>query len=334
MVSGIDVMLCRPDDELKRLAKLALDLGVSDAFGDGRTPAQVLADLEKSGPREEWVADLEKTKDPWFYFSYGAGFYHHHRSWIDDPALPFSSIRSYILRLARGEDISRPLAQVIAERDRITAEYQALLKTPEDRKAFADQLGLARTVYPFVENHNFYVEHWHHTIFWNKIREFGQLLAKNGFFAEADDIFYLHRFEVYDALYDLCASWAVGTPARGPKYWPPIVAKRKAIIAAAAKWQPIPALGPAPEVVTEPFTVMLWGITTDTVKSWLSPHDTGAAANELHGFAGSPGVAEGPARVVLTVEQLSTIREGEILVCPITAPSWTPATMPRWPILR
>ena len=36
---------------------------------------------------------------------------------------------------------------------------------------------LARTVYPFVENHNFYVEHWHHSIFWNRVRELGDVLA-------------------------------------------------------------------------------------------------------------------------------------------------------------
>ena len=36
---------------------------------------------------------------------------------------------------------------------------------------------LARTVYPYVENHNFYVEHWHHSLFWNKVRELGDLFA-------------------------------------------------------------------------------------------------------------------------------------------------------------
>ncbi|MBI2982604.1 MAG: hypothetical protein HYY42_00155, partial [Chloroflexi bacterium] len=138
MVSGIDVMLFRPDDELKRLAKLAVDLGVSSAFADGRTPDQVLADLGKTEPGRKWTADLEKTKDPWFYFSYGAGFYHHHRSWVDNAQLPFSSLRSYIVRLGRGEDIARPSAAVKTERDRIIAEYQALLKTDEDRKAFGD----------------------------------------------------------------------------------------------------------------------------------------------------------------------------------------------------
>jgi pyruvate,water dikinase len=36
----------------------------------------------------------------------------------------------------------------------------------------------------------------------------------------------------------------------------------------------------------------------------------------------SPGIAEGPARVVLSAEEI--VKEGEILVAPITAPSWNP----------
>jgi pyruvate, water dikinase len=323
MVSGIDVMLFRPDAELKRLAKLAIDLGVTDAFRDGRTPDQVLADLSQGKAGQKWVADLDKTKDPWFYFSNGGGFYHHHRSWIDEPKLPFSTIRSYIGQLQRGEDIARPMLQVQAERDRVTAEYRALFKTDEDRKAFDEQLGLARTVFPYVENHNFYVEHWHHTIFWNKIREFSQVLKDADFFDEVDDLFYLHRREVYDALYDCIASWAVGTPARGPKYWRPIIQKRKKIIESLYNWTPPPALGPPPEVITEPFTVMLWGITTERVQEWLNPAG-GHDSKTLSGFAGSGGVAEGPARVVLKVEDISSIQEGEILVCTITSPSWTP----------
>jgi pyruvate, water dikinase len=323
MVSGIDVMLFRPDAELKRLAKLAIELGVTDAFRDGRTPQAVLADLEQREAGKQWVADLDKTKDPWFNFSYGGGFYHHHRSWIDDQTLPFSSIRSYILQLQRGDTIDRPLEAVQAERERIAGEYRALLPTDDDRKAFDDQLGLARTVFPYVENHNFYVEHWHHTIFWNKIREFGEVLRKADFFDQVDDLFYLHRREVYDALYDCITGWAVGTPARGPKYWRPIIEKRKKIIESLYKWSPPPALGPPPDVITEPFTIMLWGITTERVQEWLAPSE-GTASNELTGFAGSGGVAEGTARVVLSVDELSTIQEGEILVCTITSPSWTP----------
>ncbi|MHB8244292.1 MAG: PEP-utilizing enzyme [Acidimicrobiales bacterium] len=328
MVSGIDVMLFRPDAELKRLAALAIELGVSDAFGADRSAEEVLADLETSDAGKQWSADLERTRDPWFYFSNGGGFYHHHRSWIDNPALPFSAIRSYIARLRQGEDIARPLEAVQAERERMTAEYRALLQTDEDRKAFDDQLGLARTVFPYVENHNFYVEHWHHTVFWNKMRIFGALLKDKGFLEDVEDLFYLHRREVYDALYDCITSWAVGTPARGPKYWAPIIAKRKRIIDAMYKWQPPPALGPPPETISEPFTVMLWGITTERVQEWLGAGEQGDGAgemtNQLTGFAASPGVAEGRARVIMGAAQIGTVEEGEVLVCPITAPSWVP----------
>jgi len=147
-----------------------------------------------------------------------------------------------------------------------------VLDGEENRKAFQDLLQLARTVFPYIEDHNFYVEHWHHTIMWNKVREFGRIFVKNGFFEEVDDIFYLHRFEIHEVLYDLVTSWAVGTPARGPKYWPPEIERRKAMIQKMYEWTPPPALGPPPEVVTEPFTIMLWGITTDVVGDWLKPN--------------------------------------------------------------
>ncbi len=138
--------------------------------------------------------------------------------------LPFNAMRGYIERLEAGEDIERPLREVTEERDRIIAEYRELVGSEEDRAAFDHLVGLARKVYPYVENHNFYVEHWHHSIFWNRVRELGQILVRHGFLDDQEDIFYLHRYEIYPALYDLETSWAVGTPARGPSYWVPEVA--------------------------------------------------------------------------------------------------------------
>jgi pyruvate,water dikinase len=325
MVSGIDVILFRPDTELKNLARKALELGVAETFKkDGRPPEEILAELEQSEAGRQWIQALEEVKHPWFYFSTGTGFYHHHTSWIDDLTVPFVALRGYIEKLEQGEEIDRPLEEIQQERDRLAEEYMNLLDKEEDRKAFQDLLQLARTVFPFVEDHNFYVEHWHHTVMWNKVREFGRILVKHGFFNEVDDIFYLHRFEIHEALYDLVTSWAVGTPARGPKYWPPEIERRKAMIQKMYEWTPPPALGVPPEVVTEPFTIMLWGITTETIQDWLKPEARAEDAKELKGFAGSPGVVEGPARVIRSAEELEQVQNGEILVCPITTPSWAP----------
>jgi pyruvate,water dikinase len=100
------------------------------------------------------------------------------------------------------------------------------------------------------------------------------------------------------------------------------VAERKRIIEAMRGWSPPPALGAVPEAITEPLTIMLWGITTERVKEWAAPGDEDGAA--LSGFAGSPGVVEGTARVILDVRDIGKLEEGEVLVAPVTSPSWTP----------
>jgi pyruvate,water dikinase len=107
-------------------------------------------------------------------------------------------------------------------------------------------------------------------------------------------------------------------------HWQRLVADRKRTMEALRRWSPPPALGKAPETVTEPFTVMLWGITEDTLERWQQRSDGDGADGTLHGVAAAPGVAEGPARVILSASQLDEVQDGEILVCPITAPSWAP----------
>jgi pyruvate,water dikinase len=321
MVAGIDILFFRPDDEVRRLASLAIELDLADLILSVHDPYAALAAIREAPLGERWLESFENAKEPWFWFSTGPGYSHEHRAWIDDLRLPFNAMRGYIEKLRAGEDISRPLEEIRSESERIFGEYRDLLQ-PGDREAFSEMRELARTVYPFVENHNFYVEHWHHSIFWNRVREFGQILVNGGFLEDAEDIFFLHRFEVHDALYDLCTGWATGTPARGPSYWPAEVAERKRIMQVLREWSPPPALGVAPSEITEPFTVMLFGVTTDTVKQWLGAD--GRDANQLGGIAASPGVAEGTARVITSVGQLDEVQAGEILVCPITAPSWAP----------
>jgi pyruvate, water dikinase len=324
MVVGIDILFFRPDDEIRKLARLAIDLGLADVIKKGGPPSETLGEIADSPKGGPWLTALEDAKDPWFWYSTGSGYNHQHRSWMDDMRLPFNAMRGYIEKLEAGEDIERPLREVTEERDRIIAEYRELLGSEEDRAAFDHLVGLARKVYAYVENHNFYVEHWHHSIFWNRVRELGQIFARHGFLDDQEDIFYLHRYEIYPALYDLQTSWAVGTPARGPSYWVPEVAARKAIMEKLRAWAPPPALGTPPETITEPFTIMLFGITTQAVQTWLGSQDGDGDARQLRGVAASRGVVEGVARVILTVEELDELESGEILVCPITAPSWAP----------
>jgi phosphoenolpyruvate synthase/pyruvate phosphate dikinase len=49
-----------------------------------------------------------------------------------------------------------------------------------------------------------------------------------------------------------------------------------------------------------------------------------AADALLHGTPGSPGVTEGPVRVIRDTSEFDKLRSGEVLVAPYTNPAWTP----------
>ncbi len=319
MVQGVDVDLFRPDDELKKLAKLAVKLGLADALKRGSVDEALAAVAAKPGGAE-WLKAWKEAQDPWFNFTSGNGFYSDDKYWIEHLDIPLGYIRDYALQVQAGKEIDRPTAAVAAERDRITAEYAELLDG-EAKAAFEGKLGLARVVFPYVENHNFYIEHWAMGVFWRKMRTLSHLLHEAGFWPNANDMFYLSRQEVRDALYDYGNGWGVGAEAMGPHYWPKEIERRRKIIAALATRPPQPALNAPPEVITEPFTIMLWGITSESVKKWL---EGAADSSKLTGMAASPGVVEGIARVIRSADDLGLVQEGEILVTPVTAPSWAP----------
>jgi pyruvate,water dikinase len=323
MVAGIEVDLFRPDDELKKLAALAVEMNVDDAFADVDQAERVDERLRATPEGRLWLARWDEVADPWFHFSSGSGYYHTDRIWIEHREIPLGFVRDYAAKLRRGEDIVRPLERLHAERDRISAEYAGLMTSAADRAVFEEKLRLARVVFPYVENHNFYVEHWGHATIWRKMRELGRMLVGAGFLTTEDDVFFLRRNEVTDVLWDLYSSWAVCASARGPTLWPDEVRRRRDILGALQRETPPPALGVPPERVTEPFTIMLWGITEESITQWLGT-GTGDQQGELTGMAASPGVAEGPARVISSPGQIDELRDGEILVAPLTAPSWAP----------
>ena len=321
MIAGFDTTMMRPDDELKGLAGKAIELGVDGTFAEGRSAEEILEELWASEAGREWIADLEARKHPWFMMSTGDGFYHHHRAWADDLRLPFTAIVGYVAQLRHGHDLDRPRERLLAERERIADEYRELLATDEERTQFTEMLGLCRHVFPHAESHKFFIEHWGTSLFFNAIRKVGGVLAENGFFPEADDVFYLNIHEVHEALSDVGLAWAGGAAGRGTVYWPQRVARRKEILARLAEWVPPPALGVVPEVINDPTVQLLWGVTAERLRDWAS----GAAGEGgVNGYAASPGVAEGLARVVRDVNEIGTVEQGEVLVCSVTAPSWAP----------
>lgn len=328
MVAGAYVSMFRPEEELCRLARLAHDYrGVADILKTDASVNDKNKKLSAIPDGKAWLEEYAKAVDPWFYVSCGSGWLHYEGSWITMPEIPYGYIKGYVERLESGEPIERSLDEIDKQRDQIVKEYMALIKTDEDKKSFDDAYNTIRTIYRYAEDHLFWVEHWFHTIWFQKIRELSTLLVKNGMLNDVDDIFMFNRYEIPELLTELATSWALGVdiPTRAG-YYKATAQKRKKILEAAANWNPIPALGVPPEEVAEPFTIMLWGITTDKVKEWLKGVEAPATqdVSEVKGFASSAGVVEGPARVLKLLKDIVGLQPGEILVCPSTNPSWAP----------
>jgi pyruvate,water dikinase len=321
MVAGVDVLAFRPDEELRGLARLACELGVDDMIApDG--PEQTRTALAATPNGRRWLRAYDAAKNPWFNYFGEYGFTHDQDTWLSNPSIPLNGIAGYIRKLRAGEEIGRPVARLRAERNEIVAGYRALLGDAEAAQ-FDELLGLARRVFPYIEEHNIYIEHWAHAVFWQKTWELGDFLVASGFARARDDVFYLNRFELEQVLHDIVQSWAIGVPQRGARRWAVEIDRRREIMAALQAAPPLPAYGTPPAEVTDPFAIMNYGITTERIAAWLGQDD--GAAERLAGIGGSPGTVSGTVRLLRSEHDLDTLRPGEILVCPITAPSWGPA---------
>src|SRR5258708_33704218 len=64
MLSGTETMYMRPDAELRKLARLAIDLGVSDSVASQRDPLQTIQSLGADQKGREWIEALQAVRHP------------------------------------------------------------------------------------------------------------------------------------------------------------------------------------------------------------------------------------------------------------------------------
>jgi pyruvate,water dikinase len=319
MVAGVEGITFRADDELRRLARLAIDLEVVGAVKTHGSADEIFTAIRKCARGQEWIDEFNAVRKPWFDYSAEYGFLHEQETWNTNLSIPLQGIARYATLLQEGHSIERPIERLKAERDEIANEYRSLM-SPEEAAKFDEALALSRTVFPYIEEHNVYVEHWSLSVFWDKVRELARVFVDAGFFKNETDLYYLNRFEVDEALFDVVESWGIGVPARGVKRWSEEIAKRRKIMTALRSQTPVPAYGVPPSNVTDPFAVMNYGVTTERVNDWLDQASN--AGGQFKGIPASNGVVEGVVRVVRHEKELSELQSGEILVASITAPSW------------
>jgi pyruvate,water dikinase len=334
MLAGMGADIYRPDEEMLAMARLALELKVAETILQPGSFSEVETRLKGTDAGRKWLDELEKRKNPWFYFTTGYSiFTPQDRSWHEDYNLPLASVRTYIERVKKGEDIEGPKKEAKERAEKLATEYRNLIKAEGDRNVFNQLLGLDKMTSPHIEGHMFWFECLHNYPVRKKLNDIGKIFVNYGYMEDPDDIWYLNIAEIEELIRDVvrCATtygkidWAPGRKAQSTWYWKPEIKWRKEIVQRLAEWKPPEALGVAPEVIADPFLIGLWGITTEKIALW---HKAAAVKldeiTELKGFPAAPRVTEGQARILLDVSRIGDVKAGEILVCPTTSPSWGP----------
>jgi phosphohistidine swiveling domain-containing protein len=272
-----------------------------------KTPAEVLAALDETEEGRAFRADLDE-----FLFEYGwrhdAVYDLADVPWREDPTIPLASIAG-LIELGDEEDPELQYQRNVATRQALLARFRERLA--DDPKALAKMEELweaAQYSYPLTEDHAFYIDQLGVSVFRRFILAVGDRLVEKGVLEHADDVFYLYRDEVVEALRE-------GGDRKQP------AAQRRASMERSARVPPPGALGtpPPPPDVPDPFmdaiVYRLLG---------MVPPEENLDPNVLKAVAGAPGTYTGTARVVRSLAEGMDLEDGEVMVCEMTLPPWVP----------
>jgi phosphohistidine swiveling domain-containing protein len=171
----------------------------------------------------------------------------------------------------------------------------------EMRSANAINLRMA----PLTPDHHFYIDQGANAHLRLVLIAIGRRLVEAGRLDRRDDVMFLRYNELRMLIGD-----AAAVDARA------LVATRRAEREAAARVHPRNWIGTATaSQLAFPYLVN-WGYPE---RFWQEVAADGA---RITGIAGSPGVIEGIARVVRTIDEFDEVSDGDILVCQMTNPAW------------
>jgi pyruvate,water dikinase len=285
--------------------------GLADIFaGDAR---QVIPQLEQTEAGREWLKEFRTflEEDGW---RSGRECEINEPTWIEDPTIPLRNIQN-LMKAEGGKGVYK-LDGLIPEhaREREAAQKALLGKVPAEEKDWFEALmKVAAAVSPLSEEHAHYCEFWAHAMIRRCCLAIGRRFVKAGAIDKAEDILFLNGDEVYSSIF--C-----------PEY----LNIRSIVNQRRKDWE---------EWCQEEHRPMIGNLTPPEAMAFMLsakdpcvlecgfgrlPQVREELKADLYGIPVSMGVAEGPARQVTTLEQLIEVQPGEIIVCPVADPSWTP----------
>jgi len=284
--------------EMKEEAKADPDLAAAFAH---ETAAEIIAALELSARGHQFVDERIKPYQREFGW---------HAVWSHEFIFPtvFEKMEP-VVELIRGyieTDYDYP-STMGALRDDIEAASREILEgltgdnLAEMRAANKVNLRMA----PLTPDHHFYIDQGANAHVRLVLVAIGKKLASLGTIEDAEDVMYLR----YNELRPLVGDQRVFDAKS-------LITERKDQRERAYEFRPRAWIGTATQSQLDFPYLVNWGFPEKFTRK------PGEVADQFKGIAGSPGVVEGTARVVLREDQFDDVRAGDVLVCHMTNPAW------------
>ncbi|OFW67498.1 MAG: PEP-utilizing protein [Actinobacteria bacterium RBG_16_68_21] len=284
--------------KIKEKAKKSKTLGAAFASGTGM---EIHAALDKTAEGKKLLEDVGAYQRE---FGWHAVWSHEFifPSRFEEAGPVLDLIKGYI-----ESDYDYPTA-VKALADDIAAASKELLAGLEgealEKMKAANEINLKMA--PLTPDHHFYIDQGTNQHVRVVLICIGKKLVQEGVLDAPDDVIFLKYNELRYLLGDL-----KNYDARS------IVKKRRQERLESYKLRPADFIGTATESQLAFPYLNLWGFPEKLNRAE-------AGKGEVVGLAASPGTVEGVARVVMSIDQFDEVNPGDIMVCQMTNPAWTP----------
>ncbi|MEW6113130.1 MAG: PEP-utilizing enzyme [Thermodesulfobacteriota bacterium] len=311
VVSGFDNKVFQVDRRLWEFAQRAMKDGLADTISK-TDPPEIRQELEKTDKGRAYMKDFMAfmNEDGWRMQRMSEM---NLPTWVEDPAPALGMVKQFI---AKGGGFNLDEERTKIAKERQAAEKELMGKVPTEQRGWFEQLmRLAQKSGIFSEEHDHYLDLYTHAMMRRSALGLGRRFVKLGALDDPEDMFFLIPDEVRRA--------GINPDQFDLRY---IVARRKADW---KEWQKTPN---PPAVLAPGFDLdQAMGVLVKSndpialkVVVGSMPQVRPELKADLYGTCGSPGVAEGPARVIMNEDELHLVKEGDILVAASTSPSWTP----------
>jgi phosphohistidine swiveling domain-containing protein len=281
--------------------EIAGDADLRPLFEQDDAARDVLAALEGSERGRRFLA--ERLRPHQQAYGYKAIWSHEFafKTWVEDPAPIIEALRGY---LATDYDYPVNIKAVADDLEAAKAEVLAGVDGAE-REKLQRALDLSLGMNPLTPDHHFYIDQGANARVRLVALAIGRKLVEAGTLDDPEDVIFLHYNELRLLMADQSAFDAREA-----------VSDRRDAHEDAYRIRPRSWVGTATEeALAFPYNA-LWGFPDKFYAG--EPATTG----EVKGLAASPGVVEGLARYVSSLDEFDQVRDGEILVCRMTNPAW------------